>query len=241
METTVPEKDSESVVPEKSSHRPAGIPTTKRNRFVAVVVVAALALMFWAGWANYESRKQAQEKHVAALIHDQLVQPEIAQPADEQMPTTFDGKPAPEFTLSDISGRKVSLADYKGKAVLLNFWATWCGPCKVEIPWILKLREQYAGKGFEVLGVSSDDLDKGDKKLLAQETADIAKFAKDQSISYPVLIDGDSISHPYGGVDSLPTSFYIDRKGTIVAQTIGLVSRDEMEANIKKALGSQGE
>lgn len=202
----------------------------KRNHVVLLLILASLALMFWAGWANFETRRQqvarTQAQHVA-------LEPE----AENAYVSPLQGKLAPDFTLNDLSGKKVSLADFKGKAVLLNFWATWCAPCKVEIPWFLKLREQYAGQGFEIVGVSSDDLDKDDKAKLFEQKAEIAKFVEQQKMTYPVLIDGDTISHPYGGVDSLPTSFFIDRQGTVVAQTVGLVPRDEIEADIRKALG----
>ncbi len=202
----------------------------KRNHLVLLLIVASLALMFWAGWANFETRRQQAERAKAAHV---ALEPE----AENAYVSPLQGKPAPNFTLNDLTGNKVSLADYKGKAVLLNFWATWCAPCKVEIPWFLKLREQYAGQGFEIVGVSSDDLDKDDKAKLFEQKAEIAKFVEQQKMTYPILIDGEAISNPYGGVDSLPTSFFIDRQGTVVAQTVGLVPRDEIEADIKKALG----
>ena len=202
----------------------------KRNYLVLFLILASLALMFWAGWANFESRRQQAARIKAQHM---ALEPE----AENAYVSPLQGKPAPAFTLNDLSGKKISLADYKGKAVLLNFWATWCAPCKVEIPWFLKLREQYAGQGFEIIGVSSDDLDKDDKAQLFQQKAEISKFVEQQKMTYPVLIDGEAISRPYGGVDSLPTSFFIDRQGTVVAQTVGLVPRDEIEADIKKALG----
>jgi cytochrome c biogenesis protein CcmG/thiol:disulfide interchange protein DsbE len=145
--------------------------------------------------------------------------------------------PAPDFTLEDLSGKKVSLASYRGKAVLINFWATWCGPCKIETPWLVELRNQYASKGFEILGVSLDDLDTDDKKMLAQEKRDIAKFVAQEHMQYPVLIDGGSIDKPYGGLDALPTSYFVDRTGKVVATQLGLTSKDDIEGNIHKALG----
>src|SRR5580700_3380924 len=137
------------------------------------------------------------------------------------------GKMAPAFALEDLSGKKVSLASYRGKAVLINFWATWCGPCKIETPWLVELRNQYASQGFEILGVSTDDLDPDDKKMLAQEKRDIAKFAEQERMPYPVLIDGASISTPYGGLDALPTSYFVDRNGKVVAAQLGLTSKDD--------------
>jgi cytochrome c biogenesis protein CcmG/thiol:disulfide interchange protein DsbE len=148
------------------------------------------------------------------------------------------GKPAPAFALEDLSGKKVSLNSYKGKAVLINFWATWCAPCKIETPWLIELRNQYAAQGFEVLGISTegDDLQKDDKAGLEKQKSAIAKFVQEMKVSYPVLINGDSLSKSYGGLDEMPTSFFVDRKGTVVAVQMGLTSKAEIEANIRKAL-----
>jgi peroxiredoxin len=212
----------------------------KRNIVVPVLVLAALILMGWAGISNYQHRKQQQEqmqKMQAVLVPNAPTQSDVASEMDSYKSPLI-GKPAPDFTLEDLSGKKVSLSSYKGKAVVLDFWATWCAPCKVEIPWFIKLHEQYAAQGLEILGVSADDLDKDDKAKLAQDKADIAKFAGGMHINYPVLIDADSIAKPYGGLDALPTTFFIDRNGKVVASTLGLAGRDEIEANIKKALGS---
>jgi len=124
--------------------------------------------------------------------------------------------------------------------VLVNFWATWCGPCKVETPWLVELRNQYAPKGFEVLGISAegDDLTPSDKDEWAKDKAAIAKFVQEEHMPYPVLMDGDSLSKPYGGLDAMPTSFFVDRDGKIVAATMGITSKDDIETNIRKALGS---
>jgi len=151
--------------------------------------------------------------------------------------TKLKGKAAPGFALEDLSGKKVTLASYKGKAVLINFWATWCAPCKIETPWLIELRNKYAAQGFEVLGISADDLDKDDKQKLSEEKKEIAHFAEQMHIPYPVLIDGDSVSTPYDGLDSLPVSYFVDRNGTVVAAQMGLTSKEEIEADIKKALG----
>ena len=207
----------------------------KRNTIVVSTVLFILAAFAWAGWANYEYRKQAAERLLASAAQGELV----ASAAGEapQYVSPLKGKPAPAFTLEDLSGKKVSLANYKGKAVLINFWATWCGPCKIETPWLIDLRNQYAAQGFEVLGVSADDIDRGDPQKLSDEKKEIARFVQQMHMPYPVLIDGDSISKPYGGLDALPASFFVDRDGTVVAAQLGLTSKDEIEANIKKALG----
>jgi peroxiredoxin len=217
----------------------------KRNYLVIVVVVVAVVLMAWAGVANYRKRKEEQDrlKQMQAMMMTATPQPSAAGANSgsepEMMTNPLAGKAAPDFTLKDTTGRKVSLSSYKGKAVVLDFWATWCAPCKIEIPWLEKLRDQYASQGLEVLGVSEDDLDLDDKAKLAKEKQDIADSATKLHINYPVLIDDNETSKPYGGIDALPTTFYIDRNGKVVAATIGLADRDEIEANIQKALGGQ--
>jgi len=209
----------------------------KRNTVVLFIVLLLLAAFGWAGWANWEYRKQAAEKRLASAAKAELVADGSGAGDLPHFVSPLMSHPAPNFTLEDLSGKKVSLTDYRGKAVLINFWATWCGPCKIETPWLVELRNQYASKGFEILGVSLDDLDPDDKKMLAQEKRDIAKFAAQEHMQYPVLIDGGSIDKPYGGLDALPTSYFVDRAGNVVAAQLGLTSKADIEGNIHKALG----
>jgi thiol-disulfide isomerase/thioredoxin len=210
----------------------------KRNTIVLSVVLFILAIFAWAGWANWEYRQQAAEKLLASAAKGELV-PDPATGTLQYKPPFLD-KPAPPFTLEDLSGKKVSLASYKGKAVLVNFWATWCGPCKLETPWLIELRNKYASQGFEILGISTegDDLANNDKAGWAKQKAAIAKFVAEEKVPYPILINGDSLSQAYGGLDAMPTSFYVDRKGTVVAAQMGLTSESDMESNIKKALAN---
>jgi cytochrome c biogenesis protein CcmG/thiol:disulfide interchange protein DsbE len=208
----------------------------KRNTLVITAVLFILATFAWAGWANWEYRKQAAERLLASAAQGEIV-PDSAG-GEPQFVTPLQGKPAPEFALEDLSGQKVSLASYKGKAVLLNFWATWCGPCKIETPWLIELRNQYSAQGFEILGISADDINRDDPAKLSEEKRQIARFVQRMQMPYPVLIDGDSISKPYGGLDDLPTSFFVDRNGTVVAAQVGLTSKSEIEASIKKSLGA---
>ena len=173
---------------------------------------------------------------LASAAKGELVVDASSGEAKYESPLT--GKPAPDFVLEDLSGNKVSLASFKGKAVLVNFWATWCAPCKIETPWLVELRAQYAAQGFEILGVSADDIDRDDAQKLADEKKQIARSATQLHITYPVLIDGGTLDKAYGGLDELPMSFFVDSNGTVVAEQMGLTSKDEMEANIKKALGN---
>ena len=216
----------------------------KRNHLVLILVVVVLALMVWTGVDNYRRRKaeQAKLRQMQAVLTPAAPASSADATAgpEEEEKSPLEGKAAPGFALENLQGQKVSLASYKGKAVLVNFMATWCAPCKVETPWLIQLRNQYGPQGFEILGISTDDLDKDDKKKMAEDKADIAKFVSNMHIDYPVLIDGDSISHPYGGIDALPSSFFVDRSGKVIAATVGLHDRSELEANIKKALASGG-
>jgi peroxiredoxin len=207
----------------------------KRNTLAVTAVLFILAAFAWAGWANYEYRQQARERLLARSPQGELVA--NSDGGAPQYITPLQGKPAPPFTLEDLSGEKRSLASYKGKAVLINFWATWCAPCKIETPWLIELRNQYAAQGFEVLGISMDDIDRSDPQKLSDEKRQIARFVQQEHMPYPVLIDADSVSQPYGGLDSLPASFFVDRNGIVVAAQLGLTSKEEIEANIRKALG----
>ena len=223
----------------RSSYNGLGVQdSVKRNALVIAVVVCILALLSLAGWANWQNRKQLAA-HQQALANQAVLVADNGATADSvlHMSSPLVGKSAPAFTLATPQGEKLSLSSFKGKAVQINFWATWCAPCKIETPWLVELEKQYKPQGFEILAVSVDDLDKDDPKLLAKDIAGVSKGAKELHIDYPVRIDGDSIAKPYGDVDVYPTSFFIDRGGKIVAASFGLTSKDDLEANIKKALG----
>jgi peroxiredoxin len=202
----------------------------KRNVTVVLVVVVALGLMVWSGYQNLQRRRAERNGQPPVTVlekSNQTVQQDVA--SDEGLPN-LRGKKAPQFTLKNLQGRKVSLADYKGKAVLVNFWATWCAPCKLEMPWFVDLHKQYAPQGFEILGVSEDE---------PKDRPQISKFSEKIGVNYPILIGDDAASKAYGGVEFLPTSYYIGRDGKVVEETAGLASRDEIEANIKKALAAK--
>jgi thiol-disulfide isomerase/thioredoxin len=145
--------------------------------------------------------------------------------------SSFAGKAsvAPDFTLESLDGRSTHLSDFRGKAVLLNFWATWCGPCKIEMPWFVELQKEYGAQGLQIVGVAMDDSSKDD----------IAKFTHDMGVNYPVLLGKEAVGDAYGGVPALPESFFIGRDGKIVDRIIGLKGRGEIEDSIKKALETQ--
>ena len=138
-------------------------------------------------------------------------------------------KPAADFTLKDENGATVKLADYRGKVVLLNFWATWCGPCGVEIPWFIEFEQRYKSQGFAVLGISMDE----------DGWAAVKPFVAERKINYRVLLGNDSLAQFYGGLDSLPTSFMIDKDGKVASTHIGLISKNEYVDEIQCLLGNQ--
>jgi thiol-disulfide isomerase/thioredoxin len=146
-------------------------------------------------------------------------------------PTARIGKstPAPDFTLESLDGKSMSLSDLRGKAVLLNFWATWCGPCKIETPWLVELQNQYGPQGLQIVGVEAGDDDK----------EEIAKFVKEMGINYPVLLGKDAVGDAYGGIPALPETFFIGRDGKIVGKMMGLRDRSDIEDSIKMALNTQ--
>lgn len=139
-----------------------------------------------------------------------------------------DRKNAPDFALKDVAGKPVKLSDYRGKVVVLNFWATWCGPCKVEIPWFIDFEKQYKDRDFAVVGVSMDD----------DGWKSVTPYVSDKKINYRVVMGTDEVTTLYGGVDSLPTTFIIDRSGKVASVHIGLVSKSTYQDEITKLLES---
>lgn len=137
--------------------------------------------------------------------------------------------PAPDFTLQSLDGKSLRLSDLRGKAVVLNFWATWCGPCKIETPWLVEMQNEYGKDGLQVVGVAMDDSGKDA----------IEQFAKDMGMNYPILMGKESVGDEYGGVPALPESFFIGRDGKIVDRIIGLKGRADIEDSIKKALNTK--
>ena len=176
----------------------------QKNPLVLVALAAIVAVMLWAG--IYVSRKSNGGAPAGSQLRGQL---------------------APDFELQTLDGKNMKLSDFRGKAVLLNFWATWCGPCKIEMPWFVDLQKQYGPQGLQIVGVAMDD----------SSNEDIAKFVKEMDVNYPILLGKEAVGQSYGGVGVLPTTFFIDRDGKFVGREFGLQSRSVFVDHIKEALG----
>lgn len=133
---------------------------------------------------------------------------------------------APDFTLKNLENQEVRLSDYKGKVVFLNFWATWCAPCRQEIPHFIDLVDKYGKDGFVVLGVALDP----------REFEKVPGFANQLGINYPVLLDETGVSQLYGGIQSIPTTFVIDRNGKAIDRIVGSRPHAEFEKIVKATL-----
>jgi thiol-disulfide isomerase/thioredoxin len=137
-----------------------------------------------------------------------------------------DPEPAPAFSVHDITGRNVSLADWNGKVVILNFWATWCPPCREEIPALIALQAKYQNQ-LQVIGVSEDE--DGPEQVL--------KFAQETGINYPVVMATKELTAEYGGVPALPTSFLIDPQSRVVQRHAGLYDYQLQEREVRALAG----
>ncbi|MCM0082278.1 TlpA family protein disulfide reductase [Geomonas sp. Red32] len=132
---------------------------------------------------------------------------------------------APDFTLTGMSGNQVRLADYRGKVVLVNFFASWCPPCRMEIPGFQKTYAAYQGRGFTVIGVALDDVP--------------PSFLKRMGITYPVALGNESVFNAYGDISSVPVSFLIGRNGKVVKKVMGYYLESSLKGDIEKALAGK--
>jgi peroxiredoxin len=183
----------------------------KKNVAILGFAVVVIAAMLFIG-SKIARKRQTEARRTGSLVPGQVI-----------------GRVAPDFTLKTLDGKTLKLSDLRGKAVVLNFWATWCPPCKVELPWFVDLQKQYGPQGLQVVGISEDEGGK-DK---------VAAFVKEMGVNYTIAVDDNSVSEKYGDVEDLPTTFYIDRDGKIVQFAMGLVDRSEIEEKMKVALATK--
>ena len=185
----------------------------KRDPVVLIAVGILVSAMLLFG--VYKSRRQGRFAAVPA--------PDAKNQLANQL--------ARDFTLKSLNGQTVHLSDFRGKAVLLNFWATWCEPCKIETPWLVELQKQYGPQGLQIVGVDMQD---------DASPTEVADFVKNMGIGYPILVgkpsEQDAIADAYGGIPFLPESYLISSDGKVVGRILGLRSKSDIEDEIKKAL-----
>lgn len=139
-------------------------------------------------------------------------------------------KPAPEFSLKDLEGNTVNLSDYKGKVVVVNFWATWCPPCRKEIPDFNELQAQYGEKGLQFIGIALDE----------EGVTKVKKWTSTNPVNYPVVIADDEIKKTYGEMNAIPVTLLIDRQGVIRTKYIGMRQKAIVESMIAPLLAERG-
>ena len=199
-----------------------------RRMVVAGLFIVGAVLIILAGVHNMRERRatmqRAQESEVVLTKADAPADSGTDPDAQPML-----GKIAPAFTLVDLSGKKVTLAQFKGHPIVMNFWATYCGPCRLEMPWFQQLQSKYQAQGLVVLGLDQDE---------GMATKEIADAAKKVGVSYPILLPDDKVAALYQLGDYLPETIYIGKNGKVIDQTVGAHSKDELEADIEKAIGA---
>jgi cytochrome c-type biogenesis protein len=186
---------------------------------VAVVVASVLLLIGATYYADSATRKSAKNSMSGSV----------------QDPAKSIGIPAPEFTLKDLSGKDVSLADYKGKVVLVNFWATWCTPCLGEIPDLIQMQTKYGPKGFVILGMAMDE----EGKSVVAPWVEKQRFdvsGQQLPMNYPILLSNDETANKFGGLLGYPTSVLITRDGKQLKRVTGAISAEEFSKAIESQL-----
>jgi cytochrome c biogenesis protein CcmG/thiol:disulfide interchange protein DsbE len=133
---------------------------------------------------------------------------------------------APDFTLPALDGKPFRFSNQRGKVIILDFWATWCPPCRAELPHFKSLYEQYNQKGLQIVGVALDD---GGAEV-------VRPFVEDNDIKYPILIGNQEVVEDYGGIRGIPTTFVVDRKGHIIKKFVGYQDKEVFESAIKELL-----
>jgi peroxiredoxin len=195
----------------------------KRHVWIAMAAVsaAALTLLLTAGPTPRALAERCVSCSVALWQHLSA----SSGPSATQAPLLKDRKPASDFVRDDTAGKSMRLSGLKGKVVLLNFWATWCGGCQVEIPWLIDFQNQYQDRGLAVVGVSMD----------ADGWKSVRPYLKEKNVNYSTVIGNEELAKRYG-VEAMPVTLLIDREGKIAALHVGLVSKSDYQAEIETLL-----
>jgi thiol-disulfide isomerase/thioredoxin len=187
----------------------------KKNVLVAVAVLAAIVL--------------------AAHYADKATRLGHRMPSGAKDESKNAGAPAPQVILKDLDGKDVSISQFKGKVVLVNFWATWCEPCRFEIPWLIEMQQKYGAKGFTVLGVAMDDEGRQAVAPFVEKERFDVNGTKLQ-MNYPIVIGNDGAADKFGGLLGYPTSVLINRDGKQIKRITGLISYDEISKTVESQL-----
>lgn len=183
--------------------------------FIIVVAIAAVVINF-----TVNKKDEANESKSVEVTKSESTQNAEGKDADVQYA-------APDFELTTLNGEKVILSDYQGKKVILNFWATWCPPCKAEMPHMQKFYEKYKDQGVEILAVNLTSQDKGVDKVKA--------FVEENGLTFPILLDEEGVVGQNYQIATIPTSYMIDTEGNIVKKVVGPMDEEMMESLINLA------
>jgi thiol-disulfide isomerase/thioredoxin len=184
----------------------------KKAILIGIGAVAVLAVLFWAD-KRFPAARNQETKTAQSVATSPLA----------------------TVPIKDLQDHDVTLADYKGKVVLVNFWATWCEPCQIEIPWMMEFQKKYGPRGFAILGVSMDE---EGKKAVAPflEKSRFDLDGQKQAMNYPILLGNDAIAAKFGGILGLPTSMLFSRDGRKIKTITGLVDHEEIAKSIEGLL-----
>ena len=202
----------------KDVHKPM------RRSLLLLTMFAGLVLVFWSGYHNLRNRRAAAlpQSNKVTLIPDSAAtsasdSPEVVSP--------LRGKPAPAFTLVDLDGKNVSLSDFRGHPLVVNFWGTYCAPCKLEMPWLEEFSHKYAGDGLKIVGVTYD---------AEVGVPTISKDVHELGVTYPILLSTPKAENDYlDGTEALPISLP-DKTGKVIDVGQGVGSKDQLEAMVKE-------
>ena len=203
-----------------------------RRAFLLLMLFAGIALVVWSGWQNLRQRRSAMQEQQQRRV-DLIPDSQPAAAGDSSAgESQLRGKPAPAFTLLDLNGKTISLSDFKGRPLVVNFWGTYCAPCKIEMPWLQEFSLKYAADGFQVVGVTYDS--EVGKDTIARETQKLG-------VTYPILLSTPKAEKDYlSNTEVLPMSFYVDKTGKVIEITAGLGSKDQLEAMVKETIAAGG-
>jgi len=184
----------------------------KKTALILTMVIVATAGVYWAD-------KATRVRTSASLMPAKIA----------------DGGTAPDIKVKDLNDKDVALADFRGKVVLVNFWATWCDPCRVEIPWLIAMQDKYGSKGFAVLGIAMDEEGKPVvAPFVAKQRYDVN--GQQLPMNYPIVVGNEKVAEQFGGLLGYPTSILVSKDGKQIKRVTGIIDEEEISKLIEGAL-----